>query len=133
MLRWNVRTAARSNAMVPRVMSALVLSCLLLTACASREEIAAKKAAAEQAAQADREKRCTSFGYQRGSPDYSKCLESMYLQNQQMAAAAEARRQARLDDAAQDFQQAGAALQSINPPPPPIVRCQTFGNTTTCQ
>jgi hypothetical protein len=111
----------------------LVACAVLLTACASREERAARKAAAEQMAQADREKRCTSFGYQRGSPDYSKCLESMYLQDQQMAAAAEARRQANLDDGSQDFQRAGAALQGISPPPPPIVRCQTFGNTTTCQ
>jgi hypothetical protein len=111
----------------------LVVCAVLLTACASREQLAAKKVAAEQAAQADREKRCTSFGYQRGSPDYSKCLESMYLQDQKMAQAAEARRQADMDDAAQDFQRAGAALQGISPPPPPIVRCQTFGNTTTCQ
>jgi hypothetical protein len=113
--------------------TAFVLSCFLLTACASREEIAAKKAAAEQAAQADREKRCMSFGYKSGSLDYSKCLESMYLQDRQLTAAAEARRQARLDDAAQDFQRAGATLQNINPTPPPAVRCQTFGNTTTCQ
>jgi hypothetical protein len=117
-------------------MSVLMLSCLLLSACASREEIAAKKAAAEQMAQADREKRCTSFGYQRGSMDYSKCLESMYLQDQQMAAAAEARRQARLDDAATSLQQAGAALQSISPPPRPVVHCNTMptgiGTSTTC-
>ena len=122
--------------MAPRVMLVLVLSCLLLSACASREEIAAKKAAAEQVAQADREKRCTSFGYQRGSPDYSKCLESMYLQDRQMAEAAEARRQARLDDAAQDFQRAGAALQGISPPPQPVVHCNTMptgvGTSTTC-
>jgi hypothetical protein len=76
--------------MTPKAMMVLALAGLVLAACASREEIAAKKAAADQAAQADREKRCTSFGYQRGSPDYSKCLESMYLQDQQMAAAAEA-------------------------------------------
>jgi hypothetical protein len=39
--------------------SFLILSCVLLTACATREEIAAKKAAAEQVAQAEREKHCT--------------------------------------------------------------------------
>jgi hypothetical protein len=96
--------------MTPKAIMVLALAGLVLAACASSEQIAAKKAAAEQAGQADREKRCTSFGYQRGSPDYSKCLESMYLQDRQMAEAAEARRQARLDDAAQDFQRAGAAL-----------------------
>ena len=115
----------------------LVACAVLLTACASREERAARKAAAEQMAQADREKRCTSFGYQRGSPDYSKCLESMYLQDRQMAAAAEARRQAQLDDAATSLQQAGAALQSISPPPQPVIHCNTMptgpGTTTTCQ
>ena len=119
--------------MIPKAFLIALACAVVLTACASHEELAAKKAAAEQVAQADREKRCKSFGYQRGSPDYSKCLESMYLQDRQMAAGAEARRQAQLDDAAQDFQRAGAALQSISPPPPPIVRCQTFGNTTTCQ
>jgi hypothetical protein len=105
----------------------LVLSCLLLSACASREEIAAKKAAADQAAQADRENRCTSFGYQRGSSDYSKCLESMYIQDQQMTAAADANRRARLQAAGQALQQAGAAMQSISPPPQPVViatRCR---------
>jgi hypothetical protein len=119
--------------MIPKAFLIPLACAVLLTACASREEIAAKKAATEQAAQADREKRCTSFGYQRGSPDYSKCLESMYLQDQQMEAAAEANRRARLQAAGEAFQQAGAAMQSISPPPPPIVRCQTFGNTTTCQ
>jgi hypothetical protein len=122
--------------MTPKAMMVLALAGLVLAACASREEIAAKKAAADQAAQADREKRCTSFGYQRGSPDYSKCLESMYLQDQQMAAAAEARRQARLDDAVTSLQQAGAALQSISPPPQPVVHCNTMptgiGTSTTC-
>jgi hypothetical protein len=116
--------------------SVLILSCVLLSACASREEIAAKKAAAEQVAQADREKRCASFGYQRGTPDYSKCLESLYLQDQQLAAAAEANRRARMQAAAEGLQRAGAALQSISPPPPqpqPTIRCETFGNTTTCQ
>src|SRR5271165_1601024 len=98
----------------PRV---LILACaVLLTACASREEIAARKAATEQAAQADREKRCTSFGYKQGTPDYSKCLESMYIQDQQMTMAAEADRRARVQAAGQAMQQAAAAMQSANPP-----------------
>jgi hypothetical protein len=122
--------------MTPKAIAVLVLASAVLSACASREEIAGKKAAAEQVAQGDREKRCASFGYQRGTPDYSKCLESLYLQDQQLAAAEEANRRARLQAAAQGLQQAGAALQSISPPPPPpqpMIRCQTFGNTTTCQ
>jgi hypothetical protein len=122
--------------MTPKAIMVLALAGLVLAACASHEQMAAKKAAAEQIAQADREKRCTSFGYQRGSADYSKCLDSMYLQDQQMAAAAEARRQARLDDAAQDFQRAGASLQSISPPPQPVVHCNSMptgvGTSTTC-
>jgi hypothetical protein len=48
--------------------SLLILSCVLLTACATREEIAAKKAAAEQVAQAEREKHCTQSGISRGHP-----------------------------------------------------------------
>jgi hypothetical protein len=122
--------------MTPKGMVLLALARVVLSACASREELAAKKAAAEQVVQAEREKRCASFGYQRGTSDYSKCLESLYLQDQQLAAAEEANRRARLQAAAQEFQRAGAALQSINPPPPspqPTIRCETFGNTTTCQ
>jgi hypothetical protein len=119
------------------VLWGMLATVVLLTGCASREEIAAKKAAAEQAAQASRETRCTSFGYKSGTPDYSKCLQSMYVQDQQMAAAAEARRQARLNDAATSLQQAGAALQGISPPPQPVIRCNTMpmgpGTTTTCQ
>lgn len=118
------------------VIPALILSGLVLSACASREEIAAKKAAAEQAAQADHEKRCTSFGYQRGSPDYSKCLESLYLQDQQLEAAEKADRRARVQAAGQALQQAGAAMQSISPPPQPVVHCNTMptgiGTSTTC-
>ena len=118
--------------------SLLILSCVLLTACATREEIAAKKAAAEQVAQAAREKHCTQFGYQPGTPAYSKCLENLYMQDQQLAVVEEANRQARLQAAARGMQQAGAALQSINPAPSPSIRCNTIptgGGTssTTCQ
>jgi hypothetical protein len=112
--------------------SVLILSCLLLCACASSEERAARKAESERVAATQRDARCASFGYQRGSPDFSRCLESMYVQDQQQAAIEESNRQARLQAAAQSLQQAGAALQSINPPPSPTIRCQTFGNTTTC-
>jgi hypothetical protein len=114
--------------------SAVILSLMLLSACASREEIAARKVQADQVAQSQRETRCTSFGHQRGSTDYSKCLESLYLQDQQLVAAEEANRAARLQAAAQGLQQAGAALSAINPPPQPSpsFRCTTFGNTTTC-
>jgi len=118
--------------------SLLILSCVLLTACATREEIAAKKAAAEQLAQAEREKHCTQFGYQPGTPTYSKCLENLYLQEQQLAVVEEANRHARSQAAGRALQQAGAALQSINPPPSPSIRCNTIptgGGTssTTCQ
>jgi hypothetical protein len=117
---------------------ALILSGALLAACASSEEIAAKRAAAERAAQANRETRCASFGYKNGTPEYSKCLENLYVQQQQLEAVEEANRQARLQAAARGMQQAGAALQSINPPPSPSIRCNTIptgGGTssTTCQ
>jgi hypothetical protein len=114
--------------------SLLLVSGALLSACASREEVAARNAQAEQVAQSQRETRCTSFGYRRGSADYSKCLERLYLQDQQLAAADEANQAARVQAAAEGLQRAGAALQAINPPPPPSTsfRCSTFGNTTTC-
>jgi hypothetical protein len=114
----------------------LILSCVILSGCASREELVAKKAAAEQTAHAESEKHCGMFGYKPGTPDYSKCLESLYLQDQQLAAAEEANRAAKLQAAAQSLQQAGASLSAISPPPPPPrqpIECQTFGNRTTCQ
>jgi hypothetical protein len=68
--------------------------------------------------------------------DYSKCLESMYLQDRQLAAAEEANRQARVQAAAEGLRQAGAALQSISPPPQPVVHCNSLptgiGTSTTC-
>jgi hypothetical protein len=127
--------------MAPRNAALVLATAVLLTGCASREEIAAKKAAAERAAQASREARCTSFGYKSGAPDYSRCLESMYLQDQQMAAAKEAEDAARAQRVAAGLQQAGASLSAIGQPPPPTpppmfnppVRCNTIGTTTTCQ
>lgn len=121
--------------------AALILACVLLAACASPQEIATKKAAAEQVAQAEREKRCASFGYKGGTTDYSKCLENMYVQDQQRAAFEAANEAARREAAADALQAAGASLSSIgkssDPPPPPTfrqpVRCNTFGTTTTCQ
>jgi hypothetical protein len=117
--------------MGPKSISFLILSCALLSACVSEEEMAARR----QMAQANREKQCTSFGYKLGTPDYSKCLESLYLQDQQLAAAEEANRQARIHEVGQRLQQAGAAMQSINPP---AVHCTTMpngigGTNTTCQ
>jgi hypothetical protein len=132
----NVRIVSERSAMAIKSGAVLILTGLLLTACASQQERAAKRAAAEQAAGVDRANRCASFGYKLGTPDYSHCLENMYVQDQQKAAAEEVQRQARVEAAAAGLQQAGAAMSAIGqppPPPPPIVRCQTFGNTTTCQ
>jgi hypothetical protein len=108
-----------------------MLACLALSACVSEEEMAARR----QMAQANRERQCASFGYRLGTPDYSKCLESLYLQDQQLAAAEDANRRARIQAAAQGLQQAGAAMQSINPP---AIHCSTMpngigGTNTTCQ
>ena len=53
------------------------------------------------------------FGYKRGTPDYSRCLENLYVQDQQLAAAE------RVDDAASaqrirnSLQQSGAAMPAI--------------------
>jgi len=86
MTKISITTSLTTTPLTPRGKSALFfipLACVLLGACASREEIAAKKAAAEQVAQAEREKHCASFGYQPGTPAYSKCLENLYAQGQQ--------------------------------------------------
>ncbi|MGY4319747.1 hypothetical protein [Bradyrhizobium sp. JR3.5] len=69
-----------------------------------------------------------------GTPDYSKCLESLYLQDQQLAAAEEANRQARIHEFGQRLQRASEAMQSANPP---MVHCSTMpngigGTNTTC-
>jgi hypothetical protein len=114
----------------------LVFCCVLLSACASRQEIAAKHAAAQQAADAERANRCGSFGYKVGTPDYSHCLERMYVQDQQQAVAEEAHRAAKREAASQALERAGAALQNISPPPPSVVHCNTMpngiGTSTTC-
>jgi len=114
-----------------KAMAVLMFAGLALSACVSEEEMAARR----QMAQANREKQCASFGYRLGTPDYSKCLESLYLQDQQLAAAEDANRRARIQAAAQGLQRAGAAMQSINPP---TVHCSTMpngigGTNTTCQ
>src|SRR5258708_24515827 len=124
--------------MAKRSISVLVASCVVLSACASRQEIAARKAEAERVAQSKREERCASFGYTRGTPDFSRCLENLYLQDQQTAAAEKAEDAARAQRIGNGLQQAGAALSAISPPPPPMqpthhpAHCHTIGTTTTC-
>jgi hypothetical protein len=81
------------------------------------------------------------FGYKPGTADYSRCLENLYVQDQQKAAFEAAERRARSDAAADGLIQAGSALSSIGkssaPDSQPIfrpeIRCNTFGTTTTCR
>ena len=124
----------------PRVL--LLLPCILLTACVSQQETAAQKAVAERTAQVSREKHCGTFGYKPNTPDYSRCLENLYVQDQQKAAFEAAERRARSDAAADSLMQAGAALSAIGQSSgpdhipsmfPPEIRCNTFGTTTTCR
>lgn len=124
----------------PRVL--LLLPCILLAACVSQQETAAQKAVAERTAQVSREKHCGTFGYKPGTTDYSRCLENLYVQDQQKAAFEAAERRARADAAADGLIQAGAALSAIGQssgpeyrqsPFPPEIRCNTFRTTTICQ
>jgi hypothetical protein len=118
-----------------RGLVALILSSVFLSACASQQEIAARNADAERLAQSQRQSRCTSFGYQRSSPEFNKCLERMYVADQQQKAAeqaAEADRMQRVGDALQGL---GAGLSAAGAPPPQMqqpVQCATVGRTTTC-
>jgi hypothetical protein len=121
--------------MVRGSVALLILSSVLLSACGSQREIAARNADAERLTQSQRENRCTSFGYQPGLPEFSKCLERMYVADQQQKAAeqaAEADRMQRVGDALQGL---GAGLSAAGAPPPPMqrpVQCTTVGRTTTC-
>jgi hypothetical protein len=81
--------------------------------------MAAEQAA--QAAQAQRQARCSSFGYQPGTPDYSQCLERMYVADQQQIAAQQAQQAAALDGLGTSLQRAGAALQQAGTPPPGVM------------
>lgn len=118
----------------PRLLP-LLLPVVLLTACVTQQETTAQKATNEQMAQASREKQCGAFGYKPNTPDYSRCLENLYLQDKQLAAAEDANRQERVASMGDKLRRAGAALQSINPP---SVSCTTMpngigGTRTSCQ
>ncbi len=124
--------------MLSKSVTLLLASCVLLSACASREQMAARKAQQEQVSQTKREEHCATFGYKPGTPDYNHCLENLYVQDQQTAAAEKAEDAARAQRIGNGLQQAGAALSAIGPPPPPMqpmnqpVHCSTIGTTTTC-
>jgi hypothetical protein len=127
-----VRIVPKRTAMAIKSGAVLILAGLVLTACASQQERAAKRAAAEQASGVDRANRCASCGYKLGTPDYSHCLENMYVQDQQKAAADEAQRAARLQAAAAGMQQAGAALSASNELLPAI-QCGRRGGGLNCR
>jgi len=107
----------------------LILTCCVLTACASNEQLAQQQAAAEQASQAQHEARCASFGYRPNTPDYSRCLETLYMQERQDAAAQQAQRAAALDNFGTRLQKAGKALEDIDRP---HTTCNFAGDTMTC-
>ncbi len=70
------------------------------------------------------------MGYQ----NHEACLNAMA----NLYAATQAQRQADAERVGTALQNAGAALQSINPPqptpaPPSTMQCQTFGDQTTCR
>jgi hypothetical protein len=118
---------------------AVVLISGLVAGCASREQIAQRELAAEKALQAHNEARCSSFGYQPGTPDYTHCLQAMDMQEQQRLTAMQMQQAAAAANMGDSLQQAGAALQSINPPQPmpaPVIsrptQCNFIGNTMTC-
>jgi hypothetical protein len=118
-----------------RSLAILLGPSLLLSACASQQEIAARNADAERVAQSQREARCNSFGYRRGSPDYSQCLERMYAADQQQKAAEQAAKADRMQRVGDALQGLGAGLSAAGAPPPPMqqpVQCTTIGRTTTC-
>jgi hypothetical protein len=94
---------------------------ILLDACASSEQIAQQQMAAAQTAQAQREARCSSFGYQPGTPDYSRCLERMYDADQQQIAAQQAQQAASWDALGARLQRAGNALEQVGTPPPQVM------------
>ena len=64
---------ANGEEIVNRKFVPVVLACLLLAACASKED-AQQQAAANQAEQAKHEARCSSFGLKPGTQDFSECL-----------------------------------------------------------
>jgi hypothetical protein len=101
----------------------MVACALLLAGCVSDEEAARQRLANYQ-------KSCKTMGYTSGT-EFANCVQSMAIITQQMRE----ERAARVEAAGQALTNAGAALSSINPTPPPMpatVRCQTFGNQTTC-
>ena len=56
---------------------ALVLA-VLLAGCVTKQEREARQ-------QANREARCASFGFHEGTPEFSRCLQELYMQEQQIA------------------------------------------------
>jgi hypothetical protein len=104
----------------------MVASVLLLAGCVSDEEAARQRLANYQ-------RSCKTMGYTPRTTEYANCLQSMAIVTQQIRA----EREERAEAAGQALQNAGAALSGINPTPPmpappTTIRCQTFGNQTTC-
>jgi uncharacterized protein YidB (DUF937 family) len=119
-----------------KAISGAALIAIALAGCVTDEQIAQQ----QQAQQLAREGRCMSFGYQPRTSDFSHCMQASYALEQQMAAA---QRQAAIQDLGTRLQNAGAAMQSINPPmpaPPPLIlpprqtvcNVSTNGRVVTC-
>jgi hypothetical protein len=71
----------------------LLAPLLLLGGCASREQIAARQAAARAAINAEDDGKCRSFGALPGSSAYLQCRMTLDQTRTQMEAAQEAQRQ----------------------------------------
>jgi hypothetical protein len=95
----------------------ILIICFLPLALAACQTTAERQAAQLASAQSQ----CAGFGFQKGTPEHSRCTQGMFVANRQQETEDNAR-------AAEGLQAAARSLQSINPGTPPAAP-----TTTNCQ
>lgn len=109
----------------------LVLGCLVLAGCVSRQQLIARQNAAD-------DNQCLRFGYTQGTPAFAQCRLALYQIHQRAASAAAARAQA---NSASMLGYSAALMQNSGPSALPSgsyqmptqgITCDQVGYQTRC-
>jgi hypothetical protein len=131
---WGGCAIAATGATMIRVTLASILTCVLLSGCASQAEIAQRQAEQRMAIEGQQELTCLNYGLQPRTPAFADCMLRLAGMRQQRDILQQQQASARQQAITNSLSEAGAKLGQK--PRPRTIDCDTqpvgSGSTTSC-